>query len=186
MEPALPAHGTAGDSSPGARQSLPKRLSKAWYLWSVDGICWSNAALVCESWIVGDEGPHRAARASTFSWQKLMGATSYEAESSHAPMLSNSGPRNSCNPHCCRVNCEVRLEVFSDKRATRDSCQKGITGGSVTSCQKARNLTGSSPGIFSPNVQKGFPNGRLQGLRTPRQKSIFRRFSRFSAKEKPT
>jgi hypothetical protein len=56
---------------------------------------------------------------------KLMDATSYDAESSHVPMLSNSAPRNSCNPHCCRVNCEA---TTSTGASGTDSHSRAIAG----------------------------------------------------------
>ena len=54
----------------------------------MDGICWSNAALV-ESWIVVTKDRTVQPELQRFV-AKLMGATSYDAESSHVPMLSNS------------------------------------------------------------------------------------------------
>jgi len=50
----------------------------------VDGICWSNAALV-ESWIVATKDRTVQPELQRFV-AKLMDATSYEAESSHAPI----------------------------------------------------------------------------------------------------
>ena len=51
-------------------------------------ICWSNGALV-ESWIVATKDRTVQPELQRFV-AKLMGATSYDAESSHVPMLSNS------------------------------------------------------------------------------------------------